>query len=113
MIGDVPLGQVRASDIVRVLLTMEAVGLAASTQCNAYAALRSSFDDAVADGLLAVNPILRVRRPRGSTAEAMSLTVRQATALLAGAEGLRYAAVLRVDPGYRPAQRRGAGAALG
>jgi integrase len=41
VIGRTPLGQVRPSDVTRVLLTMERGGSAASTRRNAYAALRS------------------------------------------------------------------------
>ena len=73
VIGRTPLGQVRPSDVTRVLLTMEQGGSAASTRRNAYAALRSAFDDAIADGLLALNPVLRVRRPKTWSSEARSL----------------------------------------
>jgi integrase len=110
VIGRSPLGQVRPSDITHVLLTMERGGSAASTRRNAYAALRSAFDDAVADGLLALNPVLRVRRPKASSAEALSLTVDEVKAFLAGADGLRYAGVLRLILGT--GLRRGEALAL-
>lgn len=110
VIGRAPLGQVRPSDITRVLLTMERGGSAASTRRNAYAALRAAFDDAIADGLLALNPVLRVRRPKASSAEALSLTVDEVHAFLAGADGLRYAGVLRLILGT--ALRRGEALAL-
>lgn len=110
VIGLTPLGQVRPSDITRVLLAMERTGSAASTRRNAYAALRSAFDDAVADGLLAANPVLRVRRPKASTTEASSLTVSEVKAFLAGAESLRYAGVLRLILGT--GLRRGEALAL-
>ena len=110
VIGRAPLGQVRPSDITRVLLTMERGGSAASTRRNAYAALPSAFDDAVANGLLAANPVLRVRRPKASSAEALSLTVDEVRAFLAGADGLRYAGVLRLILGT--GLRRGEALAL-
>jgi integrase len=110
VIGRTPLGQVRPSDLTRVLLTMERGGSAASTRRNAYAAMRSAFDDAVADGLLALNPVLRVRRPKAASAEAHSLTVDEVKAFLVGAEGLRYAGVLRLILGT--GLRRGEALAL-
>lgn len=109
-IGRTPLGEVRPSDVTRVLLTMERGGSAASTRRNTYAAMRSAFDDAVADGLLALNPVLRVRRPRTSSAEAVSLTLDEVKAFLAGAEGLRFANVLQLILGT--GLRRGEALAL-
>ncbi len=41
VIGRTPLGQVRPSDVTRVLLSMERGGSAASTRRNTYAAMRS------------------------------------------------------------------------
>jgi integrase len=49
LIGHLALGQVKPSDITRVLLHLERLGRAASTRRNAYAALRSAFDDAVTE----------------------------------------------------------------
>ena len=89
---------------------MEQLGLAASTRRNAYAALRSAFDDAVVDGLLATSPVLRVKRPRATQEEATSLTLEQVAQLLQGAEGLRYARVLRLILGT--GLRRGEALAL-
>jgi len=110
VIGQLGLGSVRPSDVTRVLLRMEQGGRAASTRRSAYAAMRAAFDDAVAEGLLAVNPVLRVRRPKASSAEALSLTIEEVKAFLAGAEGLRYAAVLRLIVGT--GLRRGEALAL-
>jgi hypothetical protein len=59
------LGKVKSSDIARVLLHMEQLGRA-STRRNAYAALRSAFDDAVVDGLLAASPVLGVKRSKAT-----------------------------------------------
>ena len=110
LIGHLPLGQVKPSDVTRVLLDMEKLGRAASTRRNAYAALRSAFDGAVVDGLLASSPVLRVRRPRATHHEAVSLAPEEVTQLLQGAAGLRYARVLRLVLGT--GLRRGEALAL-
>jgi integrase len=110
LIGHLPLGQVKPSDITRVLLHMERLGRAASTRRNAYAALRSAFDDAVVDGLLAASPVLRVRRPKSTHDEARSLSPDEVARLLTGAQDLRYAAVLRLILGT--GLRRGEALAL-
>jgi integrase len=110
VIGHLALGQVKPSDITRVLLRMEQLGRAASTQRSAYAALRSAFDDAVIDGLLAASPVLRVKRPRATHGEATSLEPEQVAQLLHGAEDLRYARVLRLVLGT--GLRRGEALAL-
>src|ERR687897_73954 len=77
LIGQLALGQVKPSDITRVLLHMEQLGRAASTRRSAYAAMRSALDDAVIDGLLAASPVLRVKRPRATHGEATSLEPEQ------------------------------------
>lgn len=110
LIGQLGLGQVKPSDIARVLLQMEQVGRASSTRRSAYAAMRSAFDDAVIDGLLATSPVLRVKRPRATHHEATSLTCEEVARLLAGAANLRYARVLRLVVGT--GLRRGEALAL-
>jgi integrase len=110
LIGHLALGQVKPSDITRVLAHMERLGRAASIRRNAYAALRSAFDDAVIDGLLAASPVLRVRRPKATQDEATSLTPDEVAQLLRGAAGLRYASVIRLILGT--GLRRGEALAL-
>lgn len=110
VIGHLALGQVKPSDITRVLLRMEQLGRAASTRRSAYAAMRSAFDDAVIDGLLATSPVLRVKRPRAKPAEATSLEPEQVAQLLHGARDLRDAKVLRLILGT--GLRRGEALAL-
>lgn len=95
VIGHVTLAQLRPTDITRVLLSMEHAGKSASTRRNVYAALRAALDDAVANGLLAVNPAVRVKRPRADHTEAVSLTPAQVARLLEASRGLRYRDVLR------------------
>ncbi|KAJ1684297.1 hypothetical protein LUZ63_020590 [Rhynchospora breviuscula] len=96
VIGHLPLAQVRPTDITRVLLAMEQARKSASTRRNAYAALRSALDDAVVNGLLAVSPVVRVKRPRAEKTEALSLDPVQVSRFLVGAQGLRYRDPLRV-----------------
>jgi len=110
VIGHLALGQVKPSDITRVLLHLEKRGRAASTRRNAYAALRSAFDDAVIDGLLAASPVLRVKRPRVTHIEATTLEPEQVAQLLRRARGLRYERVLRLIVGT--GLRRGEALAL-
>jgi integrase len=89
---------------------MEQLGRAASTRRSAYAALRSVFDDAVIDGLLAASPVLRVKRPRATHGEVMSLEPEQVAQLRQGVEDLRYAKVLHLILGT--GLRRGEALAL-
>lgn len=95
VIGHLRLNQLKPSDVTRVMLRMEDAGKAASTRRNAYAALRAALDDAVANGLLAIDPVPRVKRPRATHHEAVSLEPAEVGRMLAGAAGLRYGAVLR------------------
>jgi integrase len=109
-IGSIPLDRLKPADLTRMLLGMENAGKSASTRRNAYAALRGALTDAVDNELLAANPALKVRRPRVSYAEAKALTPDEVAALLRGAEGLRYSAVLRLILGT--GLRRGEALAL-
>jgi integrase len=43
---------------------MKAEGLAEATRRNCYTTLRVAVDDAVINGLLATNPVHRVRQPK-------------------------------------------------
>lgn len=85
-IGSVALGKVRPADVQRLILAMTERGLSASTQRNAYAALRACLDDAVTNGLLAANPVRKVKRPKQDRQEAHSLTRLEAQTLLAAAQ---------------------------
>jgi integrase len=95
-IGTIPLDRLKPSDITRLMLAMEKSGLAASTRRNGYAALRGALDDAVSNGILAANPVHKVKRPRSDHTEARSLDPEEVTAFLAGAKGLRYVTALLV-----------------
>jgi len=89
---------------------MEQLGRAGRTRRSAYAALRSAFDDAVTDGLLAASPVLRVKRPRATHQEAISLTPEQVAQFVHGARDLRYVRILRLILGT--GLRRGEALAL-
>jgi integrase len=93
-IGTVALDKLKPSDVTRFLLAMEAEGKASSTRRSAYAALRGALDDAVSNGVLAANPVHKVKRPRANVKEAHSLAPDEVTAFLKGAEELRYKAAL-------------------
>jgi integrase len=95
VIGQVRLGQLRPSDVTRLMLHLETAGKAASTRRNCYAALRGALDDAVVNGLIAANPASRVKRPKADHHEAVSLLPGEVTRLLASATTLRYGVVLR------------------
>lgn len=82
VVGRVTLAQLSPGDITRVLLAMEQADKSASTRRNAYAALRAALDGAVANGLLATNPVVRVKRPSADQVEALSLTPAQVARLL-------------------------------
>jgi integrase len=77
------------------MLHLEEAGKAASTRRNCYAALRGALDDAVVNGLIATNPVSRVKRPKADHHEALSLRPSEVTRLLACATKIRYGVVLR------------------
>ncbi len=74
VIGAVRLDRLKPTDVTRVMLAMEAAGKASSTRRNTYAALRGALDDAVTNGLLASNPVSKIKRPRIEHREAPVLT---------------------------------------
>lgn len=67
-----------------------------STIRNIYAVLRQALDTAVRDGLIAKNPVASVQRPGVARQEAQHLPADDVVAVLAAAEGLRYADALRL-----------------
>jgi integrase len=94
-LGHVRLDRLTVADVNRLMLTMRDAGKADATRRNCYTTLRKSLDDAVLSGLLALNPTHKVTQPRARRQEARFLTTEEAARLLTGAEGLRYATVLR------------------
>lgn len=112
-----PISRVRITDL-RPSALQEAVGasvkvdgtpLAHSSRRSLHAALKACLDTAVDDGLIADNPMLKVKRPRnpkpGRQAEIRALTYDHTDALLASAGSHRNAALIRV--GLLTGMRRG------
>jgi integrase len=94
LIGHLPLSKLRATDVVRVITTMQANGKAGSTQRTVRTALIRVLRDAQRNGLLRENPAEKTDRPRITHREARSLTDDEAVAFFKAAEGLRYASAL-------------------
>lgn len=86
VVGSLTLGKIRPADVQRLILAMADKGLSPSTQRNAYAALRACLDDAVTNGLIAANPVRKVKRPKQDRQEAHSLTRLEAQTLLVAAQ---------------------------
>ena len=94
-IGHVPLGSLTVNDINRMLLTMKAAGKAESTRRNAYTTVRKALDDAVTNGLLAMNPAHRIKQPGVNRNEARFLTSAEVRQLLSASAHYRYDVVIR------------------
>lgn len=93
VLGDVRLDHLNVNDVNRMMLTMQADGRTA-TRRNCYTTLRVAVDDAVLNGLLAANPVHRVRQPKVTRHEARFLRPGEVTALLTAAATLRYGPIL-------------------
>lgn len=94
ILGDVRLDQLNVNDVNRLMLTMKADGRAETTRRNCYTTLRVALDDAVLNGLLAANPVHRVRQPKVTRHEARYLRPNEVTALVDAAATLRYGPIL-------------------
>ncbi len=95
-LGRKPLGKLLKSDIEGLLGRMKTSGLSQSTRKSTFIALRLTLASAVADGLIATNPAVKITTPQVDREEAAFLTPEQARALLAATDGLRYATALRL-----------------
>jgi integrase len=95
-LGDKPLAKLRKTDVDGLLVKLKKAGLSESTRRQIYVVLRAVLDDAKLDELLASNAAAKVKRPTVTAQEARYLTVDEVTSLLAAAEGLRYAIVLKL-----------------
>lgn len=96
VLGDRTLAKLRKTDVDGLLVKLKRAGLSESTRRQIYVVLRAILDDAKLDGLLAANTAAKVKRPTVTATEARYLTVDEVTGLLAAAEGLRYAIVLKL-----------------
>jgi integrase len=93
-LGAVPLNRLRASDVEKWLVDLEAAGKKASTRRQALTILRAALDSAVRDGHLAVNPTVQVSRPRQERIEAKHYEVDEIAKLLEAAQGHRHRMLL-------------------
>lgn len=102
-LGRAALDKVKPSTVESWVVELRQAGLSQSTVRSVYTVLRAILDSAVRDGLLATNPAAVVKRPKVDHHEAAFLTPGQVRALLAAAEGSRYAPLfqLLVNTGLR------------
>lgn len=80
--------------------------LSARSRTLIYAVLRTALNDAVIDGLLASNPLLKVKAPRGGRSSVEPLSNEEVAALLAAQPGSQLATLvlLMLATGARPGE---------
>lgn len=102
-IGAKRLDKLKPTDVEALIVRMRAAGLSDSTVRSVYAVLRQALDVAVRDGLLAANPVAKVKRPGVARQEARYLPAADVVRLLDAAKELRYhtAVVLMASTGLR------------
>lgn len=92
-IGHVPLAQLTRREAEGVYSALSREGYAPRTIQGIHAALRKALNDAVEDGLLDRNPIIRARRPRVEPTPVTILTEEEFVALLRVTRGTRWHAL--------------------
>ena len=102
-IGAKRLDRLKPSDVEALIVELRGKKLADSTVRQVYTVLRQSLDVAVRDGLLANNPVAKVKRPGVARTEARYLPATDVVRLLDAARDLRYyvAVVLMGATGLR------------
>lgn len=102
-IGAKRLDRLKPSDVEKMIVDLRAKKLADSTVRQVYTVLRQALDVAVRDGLLATNPVAKVKRPGVTLKEAKHLSGADVVKLLDAARPLRYhaAVVLMAATGMR------------
>jgi integrase len=102
-LGSMTLDRIKPGHVEAWVVQVRDKGRAPSTVRQVYTILRAILDTAVRDGLLARNPVAAVKRPKVTATEAAFLTPAQVRALLAAAQGSRYAPLfaLLVNTGLR------------
>jgi integrase len=102
-IGAKRLDRLKPSDVETLIVELRTKGLADSTVRQIYTVLRQALDVAVRDGLLAINPVAKVKRPGVARQEAKYLSAADVARLLDAARTLRYyvAVVLMAATGLR------------
>ena len=108
-IGAKRLDRLKPSDVESLIVELRAKKLADSTVRQVYTVLRQALDVAVRDGLLASNPVAKVKRPGVARTEARYLPSADVVRLLEAAKGLRYyvAVVLMAATGLRRGEAAG------
>jgi len=95
-LGTTALSKLRKTHIDGLIVALRKQKLSDSTVRQVYTVLRAILADAKLDGLVAENVAVKVPRPRIARAEARHLAAGDVAALLAAADGLRYAPVLKL-----------------
>jgi integrase len=97
-IGAVKLDRVSATHLRRVYDSMLALGLSSTYTLNAHRIMSSAFADAVREGKIGTNPIVRVAAPRKSVVKLETLDLAEGLQVLAHAatvpQGVRWATYL-------------------
>lgn len=109
VIGGKRLDRLKATDIEALVVKLRKDGLSESTVRQVYTVLRGALDIAVRDGLLASNPVAKVRRPKVTRTEAHHLPVSEVQTLLSHARASRYylAVLLMAFTGLRRGEAAG------
>ncbi|ODR20788.1 integrase [Mycolicibacterium porcinum] len=102
-IGAKRLDRLKPSDVETLIVELRGKKLADSTVRQVYTVLRQALDVAVRDGLLASNPVAKVKRPGVARTEARYLPAADVARLLDAAKDLRYyvAVLLMAATGLR------------
>lgn len=95
VLGGIQLRKLRPPAI-RSLIGELVEDKSASTARSTYAALRACLDTAVGDGLIAVNPVLQVKRPTASAQHSRALDLEDVRLLLVEARGKRIEHLVRL-----------------
>lgn len=96
LLGDLRLAELAASDVEALHEMLAAAGVSTDLARRIHATLSSALSDAERDGLIAVNPCLRVRVPRGERRTPAVWSAAQAARFLAATTGDDHAGLWRV-----------------
>ncbi len=96
VVGDLPIKDLKPSNVVEVLASMEARGLSKSYQHQAHKVMSGIVKMAMADGLIARNPVASVAAPRGGHKPKVVPSREQVQALREAAPNARMRAFIAV-----------------
>lgn len=94
-VGAIALDRLKPTDIEAMIVGLRS-GMASSTVYKVFMVLRLSLDDAVRDGLLAVNPMQKVRPPAIESEEVRHLSADEVGLLFTALQGSQYEAIVRL-----------------